>query len=249
MKVTLHLNGSAAAIGAFLATVPASLLGSESDTTVAPTPSVAHVAIPMPSPTDEDDDTGPVNTAAPATDANGLPWDARIHAKTKGQNEDKTWRKKRNVDAALVAAVEAELRGAAAPAPVPAPVPMPMPVPMAAPMPAPMTVPAPLPVPAVAAPAPLPMPDPVPAPVTAPEPVPTPAPAAADIDFTGFMAHLTTKTQTGAVTSDDLVALVQQINAAYAPHGHQPLGAITDLASDVQKLHYAVQCLQHTGKW
>ena len=49
----------------------------------------------------------------PQIDAAGLPWDARIHStpatitKTSGK-----WRAKKNVDTALVAQVEAELRGA-----------------------------------------------------------------------------------------------------------------------------------------
>jgi hypothetical protein len=45
-------------------------------------------------------------------DANGLPWDERIHSGTKALNADGTWRTKRGVDKALVASVEAELRGA-----------------------------------------------------------------------------------------------------------------------------------------
>lgn len=51
-------------------------------------------------------------TGAPQVDKTGLPWDARIHStpatitKTSGK-----WRAKKNVDAALVAQVEAELRG------------------------------------------------------------------------------------------------------------------------------------------
>jgi len=43
-------------------------------------------------------------------DANGLPWDNRIHAESKGKIADGTWRKKRNLDPTLLANVEAELR-------------------------------------------------------------------------------------------------------------------------------------------
>jgi hypothetical protein len=59
---------------------------------------------------------GPVSSAAPATlagvelDKTGLPWDNRIHAESKGKIADGAWRKKRNLDPALVAQVEAELR-------------------------------------------------------------------------------------------------------------------------------------------
>ena len=44
-------------------------------------------------------------------DSAGLPWDSRIHAgtKTRVQRTDE-WKSKRNVDAALVAQVEAELK-------------------------------------------------------------------------------------------------------------------------------------------
>lgn len=47
---------------------------------------------------------------APDRDAAGLPWDERIHASSKATVADGTWRKKRGVDDATVAAVEAELR-------------------------------------------------------------------------------------------------------------------------------------------
>jgi hypothetical protein len=52
------------------------------------------------------------------TDKNGLPWDARIHASTKTFNADGTWRGRRNTDAAIITAVEAELRALMA---IPAP--------------------------------------------------------------------------------------------------------------------------------
>ena len=59
---------------------------------------------------------GPVSLAAGAApagvelDEHGLPWDNRIHAESKGKIADGSWRKKRGVDPALVAQVEAELR-------------------------------------------------------------------------------------------------------------------------------------------
>lgn len=43
-------------------------------------------------------------------DANGLPWDARIHAGTKVKNADGSWRARRGVDPELVESVTAELR-------------------------------------------------------------------------------------------------------------------------------------------
>lgn len=54
---------------------------------------------------------GAVSSAAGVDlDAKGLPWDSRIHAESKGKIADGTWRKKRNLDPAMLAQVEAELR-------------------------------------------------------------------------------------------------------------------------------------------
>lgn len=43
-------------------------------------------------------------------DADGIPWDARIHAGTKSQTKGKTWTKLRNVDEVLYGKVHAELQ-------------------------------------------------------------------------------------------------------------------------------------------
>ena len=67
---------------------------------------------------------GPASLGAGAAsvelDKNGLPWDERIHAGTKTKLKSGEWKAKKQVDAALVAQVEAELRArvAASPAPV-----------------------------------------------------------------------------------------------------------------------------------
>ena len=56
------------------------------------------------------------------TDRNGFPWDNRIHSSNKQTTADGVWRKRRGIDDATVAAVEAELRqvmGAPAAAPLP----------------------------------------------------------------------------------------------------------------------------------
>lgn len=80
----------------------------------------------------------PAAVAGVEVDSDGLPWDHRIHALGAGGTHNKLkktqqWKKKRGVDAALVAEVEAELRAAMAagpanpvvmtsePAPAPAP--------------------------------------------------------------------------------------------------------------------------------
>lgn len=67
---------------------------------------------------------GPASLGAGAAsvelDKNGLPWDERIHAGTKTKLNSGEWKAKKQVDPALVAQVEAELRArvAASPAPV-----------------------------------------------------------------------------------------------------------------------------------
>lgn len=69
---------------------------------------------------------GPASLGAGAAsvelDKNGLPWDERIHAGTKTKLKSGEWKAKKQVEAALVAQVEAELRArvAASPAAVPA---------------------------------------------------------------------------------------------------------------------------------
>jgi len=69
----------------------------------------------------------------PDVDAEGLPWDGRIHSSSKGINQDGTWRKRKGVAKETVAQVEAELRSTVDVAP-PAPQPQAAP---AAPAPAP----------------------------------------------------------------------------------------------------------------
>lgn len=115
---------------------------------------VSGTVVPVPQPEPEPQDGEPTNATPPATDKNGLPWDERIHAGTKALNADGTWKKRRGVDDATVAAVTAELTGAApqteptpAPAPQPEPEPTPAPAPAPAPAPQPETAPTPAPVP------------------------------------------------------------------------------------------------------
>lgn len=53
----------------------------------------------------------PPNASGVELDAQGLPWDGRIHGATKAKNDDGKWRQKRGLnDLALKARVEAELR-------------------------------------------------------------------------------------------------------------------------------------------
>ena len=106
--------------------------------TVVPTPTPATVTVTVTNNTDDTVEVETVNDAPPATDKNGLPWDERIHAGTKALNADGTWKKRRGVDDATVAAVTAELTGSA-PAPTPQPEPTPAPTPEPTPAPVPST--------------------------------------------------------------------------------------------------------------
>lgn len=80
---------------------------------LAPPAAVASPAVPPPP-------AGITASPAPSgvdVDADGLPWDARIHSSNHAKVADGTWRKKRGVADELVALVTAELRQAmAAPA-------------------------------------------------------------------------------------------------------------------------------------
>lgn len=87
---------------------------------VAPPPPVAPAAAPVPPPAAMA--APPALTASVARDASGMPWDSRIHAATKAKTADGNWRARRNLDATLKSAVEAELRATMA-LPVPAPAP------------------------------------------------------------------------------------------------------------------------------
>lgn len=72
---------------------------------VPPAPMPASVAPPVAPPI-----PAPAPSAGVMVDAQGLPWDARIHSSSKECVADGSWRKRRNTAPELVTAVEAELR-------------------------------------------------------------------------------------------------------------------------------------------
>lgn len=78
----------------------------------APLAPAAPPAPPAAAPTAAAVPPGPAPAAGSELDRDGLPWDARIHAATKTKNKDGTWRQKRELDPAVRAAVEAELKAA-----------------------------------------------------------------------------------------------------------------------------------------
>lgn len=106
MKVSFEFNDGenasqmvAAIVGLFGATI-----GSAPALSAQPQPTGAA---------DGGDDNEPENTNAPAFDKDGLPWDARIHSKSKALTDKGVWRKQRNVPAALLESVTAELKARA----------------------------------------------------------------------------------------------------------------------------------------
>lgn len=206
---------------------------------VSPAADTAAATTPTPAPA-----ASPPNPGNVEVDKSGLPWDGRIHsgpADKKPKNGDGTWRKKRGVDDATVAAVEAELRAAlGAPAAPIVPVAPIAEAPAAPVPPAPAAAPAPVPAP----PAPVPAaPAPTAAPVAAP---PTPAaagtasgPAAATTansapatDFAGLMRKITGLQAAGQLTVEGTA----EISAALGISGVRDLITRPDLVPSFDAL-------------
>jgi hypothetical protein len=156
-------------------------------------PSVLAPSIP-PAPPAADAPPVP-NASGLELDANGLPWDGRVHAESKGKIADGTWRKKRGVDQALVTEVEARLRELAA---IPAAgVAMPPAVPEV-----PAAPEAPI-VPVVEAPPP--------APVTPIVPVADTPPAAAVVTIADVFKFATAAEKARTLSPDARAAALQQL--------------------------------------
>jgi hypothetical protein len=153
-------------------------------------------------------------------DADGIPWDARIHSEGKAKTKDKKWRLKRGVSDDVRATIVAELKAAmGAPAAVP-PAPAAGVEPVAAPPPPPVPVtPAP---PAEPAPSPVPPPPPpaTDAPVAAETSPPVAAPAATQVEaapvsgaaaFGALMRKVSPAQAEGKITAAQTTELVQAV--------------------------------------
>lgn len=103
MKLTLMIEGTASAIAAVLASLP--------DGGVTQTLTVTSA--------DDDDNDGPDVAPTGALDADGLPWDERIHASTKTLTVRGLWKKRKGADAETIKAVEASLRAGMGQTPTP----------------------------------------------------------------------------------------------------------------------------------
>jgi len=149
-----------------------------------PVPPIAPVAAAPAAP------AAPASPAGIEVDADGLPWDARIHAGGRAKNADGRWRPKRGLnDAALKSRVEAELRqamGAAVSVPV---------VPTVPAVPSPPTTVAPS----------------TPASSGAPTPPPAAPAAPAEEQAPQFLARVGGMLASGALTPDRLAAALATV--------------------------------------
>jgi hypothetical protein len=199
-------------------------------------------------------DDGPVNLNAPATDKAGMPWDERIHSGNKAVNADGTWRKRRGVDDATVAAIERELttRMLSTPA-MPAPQ-MPAPVMPQMPMQPPIPAQPPQHYQPPAMPAPQMPAQPVYQPPAMPEPQPVAAPAPqqpAGMDFNTFMQQLSVQMQrrdangSPLLPAEYLASVANRVGTAYGTQ----MNSITDLQNHPQMIDYTVQVMRSESRW
>lgn len=172
--------------------------------------------------------------AVPSTPANGvevdkdgLPWDARIHTESKAKNADGSWRNKRNLDAALKAQVESELRQVMSAAPIP-------PAPGVAPSPAQPVAPVP--------PAPLAVPTPPVAGAASSMPVaPNAAPAGevpqdARQQFVGLVGRASAAIQAGKVTQAEVTQICAAAGVPALPLLANRLDLVAHVAGQVDAL-------------
>lgn len=173
-------------------------------------------------------------------DSNNMPWDERIHASTKTKNKDGTWKRGRNVDDAVFAAVEAELRVKTTGAVV-------------VPTVAPAMGNAPEPVAAVGYVAPAVVPTVAPA-IAAPVALPVaaniapaiPAPVAITRDFKGLMQQISNLFAAKTIDPSYPNTIVQRINV-HAQHFGGEISTLTDISNDPRRVEYAWQCLDADG--
>jgi hypothetical protein len=260
-KLTLTIEGSPTVLAQILAALPDSVTGKIPDSvTVDPimpelaavpnapsiptgTPTPVVPAMPsaptMPAPTmpafsppaaSDDDDDGPAPTGD--VDSNGIRWDERIHSSGKSTTKTGAWTKRKNIDAALIQAVEAEQRGAPAGAAAAAAV-MPVAPPV---MPLAPTMPVPN--------APVAMPS-VPVAPVAPMPSVPAVPSDVPTDLMGLLTKVAALTGEGKVDADYLADLTNRIAVAT----NTPLKSLVDLGSNTELIAYTVQVMQHDQKW
>lgn len=163
-------------------------------------------------------------------DSEGIPWDERIHAGSKGKNSDGRWKRRKGVSDFDYETITDELRhGFAAPKTdddeghIPG---------FARKQPEVSAPPAPV----AAAPVPVAPPAPVAAPVAA---APVAAVATFSRDFQGLMQKISALIQGKQVTPDYLQTIVARVNEGFKA----TLSTVTDIANDPRMVEYAWQCI------
>lgn len=217
----------------------------------APTPATSPASTTTPSipaGADDEDDASGGDTDGTGLDADGLPWDARIHTSTKTKTAKGLWTKVRGgPKGAELAAIEAELRAGLTSAPTeqpaaPVPVP-PMPIPVAPPVAPPMpthtaqvdasTLPPPVPMPAAVTPEPVAEQPPVEQP-----PAATAAEPDEQWDFAKLMQQIGDK-----IGSQITPETLSQVCGAMG------IGSIMDLAPKPELIGDFVARLKTAGVW
>ena len=180
------------------------------------------------------------SSAGVELDSKGLPWDGRIHAESKGKIADGTWRKKRQIDPALVAQVEAELRqvmGAPAAAPLAQGVaPVPTPVSVAASTTVPPAPTGAVPQPVAPPPAPVPVAGAAPTMPVAPNAAPGEVPADARQQFVGLVGRASAAIQGQKVTQAEVNQICADSGIPALPLLANRLDLVATVASRIDAL-------------
>lgn len=148
----------------------------------------------------------PPVTASVEVDSNGLPWDARIHSRTKSKNSNGAWKLMRGIDPQLVKTIEDELRAV-----------MSIPVPPAPSVPSVPIAPVPVvPVPPIVNPTPIPVASVPAAPIDAP-PVSDPTVTSNQYGFPSLMAKITSAIATNKIKSGEILEIVASFGLPSLP--------------------------------
>lgn len=220
-----------------------------------------YTATPSDNHQQADAEDGPANPNPPQFDNTGLPWDERIHAKTKAFNADGSWRGRRGVDKSVAAAIEAQLRAGNAPAPqYTAPTAHIPPPDMSQQQPPAYTPPSPPQHPQFTGQPPAQQYQPPQPPAYTPPPqqyAPPPQqyqppaqpgalPQVPVMDFGTFMQNLTQRMTPGApLNAGYLASILPRLSQQFG----RPVNAITDVAADQNMITYALQIMVADGFW
>ena len=237
-------QGAAGPTLADVGLAPAQAFGVPAAPLVVSTPAIAAGAIVAPPPPAN---TAPITTtpgvassvAGVDLDTKGMPWDNRIHAESKGKIADGTWRKKRNLDPALVATVEAELHQVmgAAPAPLAQGVaPAPTPVSVAASTTVPPAPTGAVPQPVAPPPAPAPVAGAAPSMPAAPSAAPGEVPADARQQFVGLVGRASAAIQAGKVSQAEVTQICAAAGVPALPLLANRLDLVAHVAAQVDGL-------------